>query len=123
VDIPLFTENRQDKNVAAREESANAARYSRDDTLRVLKRKLEKDRAIYKRLSERELIYKNRLINSATNNSRASLNAYQSGVTEFTTLMRAGITELDVRLENLRIKVDRLRTQARLLYITGDSEI
>lgn len=122
VDIPLFTENRQDKNVAAREESANAARYSRDDRLRVLKRKLEKDRAIYRRLGERELIYKNKLVSSAANNAEASLNAYQSGVTEFTTLMRAGITELDVRLENLRIQVDRLRTQARLLYITGDSE-
>ena len=123
VDIPLFTENRQDKNVAAREESANAARYSRDDKLRVLKRKLEKDRASYKRLSERELLYKNKLVSSASSNAKASLDAYQSGVTEFTTLMRAGITELDVRLENLRIKVDRLRTQARLLYITGDSAL
>ena len=123
MDIPLFTENRQDKRVAAREQSTNAARYSRDDRLRVLKRMLDKDRAVYKRLSERELIYKNKLVNSASSNSRASLNAYQSGVTEFTTLMRAGITELDVRLENLRIKVDRLRTQARLLYITGEQEI
>jgi len=122
VDIPLFTENRQDKKVIAHEESANAARYSRDDRLRVLKRMLEKDRAIYKRLGERELLYKNKLVNSAVRNSKASLNAYQSGVTEFTTLMRAGITELDVRLKNLRIKVDRLRTQARLLYITGDPE-
>lgn len=123
VDIPLFTENRQDKNVMAHEESANVARYSRDDRLRVLQRMLEKDRSIYKRLSERELLYKNKLVNSAANNAEASLNAYQSGVTEFATLMRAGITELDVRLENLRIKVDRLRAQARLLYITGDPEL
>ena len=122
MDIPLFTENRQDKRVAAREQSANAARYARDDTLRALKQRLEQDRAIYRRLSERELIYKNKLINSASSNAQASLNAYQSGVTEFTTLMRAGITELDVRLENLRIEVDRLRTQARLLYITGEPE-
>ena len=120
VDIPLFTENRQDKNVAAREESTNAARYSRDDKLRILKRKLDKDRAIFRRLGERELIYKNKLINSATSNAEASLNAYQSGVTEFTTLMRARIMELDVRLDNLRIQVDRLRAQARLLYITGE---
>jgi len=120
VDIPLFTENRQDKNVAAREESTNAARYSRDDKLRILKRKLDKDRAIYRRLGERELLYKNKLINSATSNAEASLNAYQSGVTEFTTLMRARIMELDVRLDNLRIQVDRLRAQARLLYITGE---
>ncbi len=123
MDIPLFTENRQDKKVVAHEQSANAARYSRDDTLRTLKRKLEKDRALYKRLTQRELIYKNKLVGSAASNSRASLDAYQSGVTEFTTLMRAGITELDVRLENLRIKVDRLRAQARLLYITGESRI
>ena len=123
LDIPLFTENRQDKKVIAHEENANAARYSRDDRLRVLKKMLEKDRAIYKRLGERELIYKNKLVSSAVRNSKASLNAYQSGVTEFTTLMRAGITELDVRLENLRIKVDRLRTRARLLYITGEPEI
>ena len=120
VDIPLFTENRQDKNVAAREESTNAARYSRDDKLRILKRKLDKDRAIYRRLGERELIYKNKLVNSATSNAEASLNAYQSGVTEFTTLMRARIMELDIRLDNLRIQVDRLRAQARLLYITGE---
>ena len=122
MDIPLFTENRQDKRVAAREQSASAARYARDDALRALKRKLEKDRAVYRRLSERELIYKNKLVNAASNNARASLDAYQAGVTEFTTLMRAGITELDVRLENLRIKVDRLRAQARLLYITGEPE-
>ena len=122
VDIPLFTENRQDKRLAARQESANVARFSRDDRLRVLKRMLEKDRAVYKRLSERELLYKSKLVNSAANNAEASLNAYQSGVTEFTTLMRAGITELDVRLENLRVMVDRLRAQARLLYITGDPE-
>lgn len=122
MDIPLFTENRQDKRVAAREQSTNAARYARDDTLRIMKRKLEKDRAVYKRLSERELIYREKLVNSASSNARASLDAYQSGVTEFTTLMRAGITELDVRLENLRIRVDRLRTQARLLYITGESK-
>ena len=120
VDIPLFTENRQDKNVAAREESTNAARYSRDDKLRILKRTLDKDRVVYRRLGERELIYKNKLVNSATSNAEASLNAYQSGVTEFTTVMRARIMELDVRLDNLRIQVDRLRAQARLLYITGE---
>jgi hypothetical protein len=43
-------------------------------------------------------------------------------VTEFTTLMRARITELDVRLESLRVKVDRMRAQARLLYITGEQQ-
>ena len=120
VDIPLFTENRQDKNVAAAEEKTASARYARDDKLRLLNRMLEKDRAIYKRLGERELIYKNRLLDTARSNADASLNAYQSGVTEFTTVMRARITELDVRLDDLRVRIDRARATARLLYITGE---
>lgn len=35
--------------------------------------------------------------------------------------MRAKITELDVRLEDLRVRVDRLVAQAHLLYIIGDA--
>ena len=56
----------------------------------------------------------------AAANAQASLKAYQSGVTEFTGLMRARITDLDVRLEALRIRVDRARAQANLLYLAGD---
>jgi outer membrane protein TolC len=53
---------------------------------------------------------------------QASLKAYQSGVTEFTTLMRARITDLDVRLQDLRVRVDRAKSQANLLYIAGETE-
>jgi len=45
-----------------------------------------------------------------------------SGVTEFTTLMRARITDLDVRLEDLRIRVDRAKIQANLLYLAGEKQ-
>lgn len=120
MDIPLFTENRQDKKVSASTEKTLAAKLLRDDKLRQLKRQLYKDMAIYKRLGEREKIYREELLSSARNNASASINAYQSGVSEFTTLMRARITELDVRLADLRIRVDRKRAQARLLYITGE---
>lgn len=122
LDIPLFTSNRQDKTVAASLEKSSAAQYEKDDKLRQLKRMYEKDLHLWKRLGERAELYRNSLLSSAQNNSRASLNAYQSGVTEFNTLMRAQITELDVRLEDLRVRVDRAITQARLLYITGDSQ-
>lgn len=123
MDIPLFTENRQDKKVSANLEKTKAAVFRRDDQLRTLKRMLDKDLAIYKRLGQRESIYRQDLLKSAKNNSAASLNAYKSGVSEFTTLMRAQITELDVRLADLRIRVDRKRAQARLLYITGETHI
>ena len=121
LDIPLFTGNRQDKTVSSNEQKISSARYSKDDQLRKLKKLYEKNQHLWMRLGEREQLYKSSLLTAAENNSKVSLKAYQSGVSEFDTLMRAQITELDVRLEDLRVRVDRAAAQARLLYITGDS--
>ncbi len=120
LDIPLFTGNRQDKTVSANQQKISSARYAKDDQLRKLKKFYEKNQHLWVRLGEREQLYKTSLLTAAENNSKVSLKAYQSGVSEFDTLMRAQITELDVRLEDLRVRVDRAAAQARLLYITGD---
>jgi len=122
MDIPLFTGNRQDKTVAANEEKIASARYAKDDKLRILKQQYEQNQHLWLRLSERKRLYETRLLTAAKNNSRAALNAYQSGISEFNTLMRAQITELDVRLENLRVQVDRAIAQAKILYVIGDSD-
>jgi outer membrane protein TolC len=122
LDVPLFTGNRQDRRVSASEKKISAARYAKDDQLRKLKQLYEKNHHLWQRLQERELLYKNSLLTAARNNTKASLKAYQSGVTEFNTLMRAEITELDVRLEDLRIRVDRAVTQANILYVIGDPD-
>ena len=120
MDIPLFTGDRQDRKVAASEGRVNAARYALDDRLRNLKQQLDRYLAAYQRAEQRELHYQDTLLDTAKQNSRAALNAYQSGVSEFTGLMRAQMTELDVRLEALRIQVDKAIAQAQLLYISGD---
>lgn len=120
VDVPLFTENRQDKRVAASEEKTNAARFARDDKLRKLKQIFDSNRAKLLRLNERYHKYETDLIRSATSNSRAALKAYQSGVTEFTNLMRAHITELDIRLSYLRVRVDRALARTQLIYVVGE---
>jgi len=120
VDIPLFTKNRQDKRLSASIGQAASVQLSRDDKLRELKRQLDTDYANWQRLEERAALYRSQLLQVATANAQASLNAYQSGVTEFTTLMRARITDLDVRLDDLRIRVDRAKTQASLLYLAGE---
>ncbi len=120
LDVPLFTGNRQDKSVASHQQKIAAATYIKDDRLRKLKQLYDKNLNLWQRLGEREELYKNSLLKAAKNNSKAALNAYQSGVTEFNTLMRAQITELDVRLEDLRIRVDRAVAQAQILYVTGE---
>ncbi len=120
LDIPLFTEKRQDRRVVAREEKMLAVRLARDDKLRILKRLYDSSQAKLKGLDERGRNYKTDLIKSAKNNSKAALKSYQSGVTEFTNLMRAHITELDIRLSDLRVRVDRALAITQLLYVTGE---
>ena len=120
VDIPLFTKNRQDKRLSASIQQAASVQLSRDDKLRELRQQLHTSYANWQRLGERASLYESQLLNVSSANVQASLNAYQSGVTEFTTLMRARITDLDVRLDDLRIRIDRAKAQASLLYISGE---
>lgn len=120
MDIPLFTENRQDRRVVANEEKTNAVRFSRDDKLRALKKIYDSNRARLIRLDQRHYKYKTDLLKSARNNADAALKSYRSGVTEFTNLMRAHITELDVKLSDLRIRVDRAVAKTQLIYVVGE---
>ena len=122
VDIPLFTKNRQDKRLSASIQQASSLQLKRTDRLRELKQQLDTDYANWQRLGERAVLYQSQLLQAASANAQASLNAYQSSVTEFTTLMRARITDLDVRLADLRIRVDRAKAQASLLYLDGESQ-
>ena len=78
---------------------------------------LQSDYARWQRLGEQEALYREHLLREAMENAEAALLSYQSGVSEFDTLMRARITELDVRLQALRIRVDRAKAQARLLFL------
>jgi outer membrane protein TolC len=120
LDLPLFPKNRQDRRLSASLQQAGAIQLSLDDRVRELQRMLESDYASWQRLGERLQLYESQLQQEAAANAQASLKAYQSGVTEFSTLMRARITDLDVQLEALRIRVDRAKAQSSLLYLAGD---
>jgi outer membrane protein TolC len=122
VDLPLFPKNRQDKRLSASIRQTESVQLTRDDKLRELRQMLDTDYANWQRLGERADLYASQLLHESTANARASLNAYQSGVTEFTTLMRARITDLDVRLDDLRLRIDRAKAQASLLYLSGEDQ-
>ena len=121
MDIPLFTGKRQDKQLATRQQEVEAARLKRDDSYLRLKRQLDADYAEWLRLDERLKLYQDSIFPEAVQNAEASLTAYQSGVTDFTGVMRARITELDVKLQKLRLQVDKAKAEARLLYLANES--
>jgi len=121
LDLPLFREKRQDRRLAASQQQAFAATRSRDEKLRELERMLMSDYARWQRLGERQRLYGERLLPEAEAHAQAALRAYQAGVSEFITLMRARIAELDARLEALRLAVERAKARASLSYLEGES--
>ena len=120
LDLPIFTDKRQDKRLAAAQQHKNAAQLEYDDKLRAMLSQLEKDHVTWARLSQRLERYQKKLISQARSNSEASLLAYQNDATDFATLMRAKITELNTHLKALRIHVDYAKAHARLLYLAGE---
>jgi len=120
VDLPIFRNKRQDRRLAASQQDASAALLSRDDRYRELLQMLQEKRARWELLGERMSLYESALLPQARQNTQASLKAYQSDATDFTTLMRAQIMELEVQLDALRIRVDQAKTQAGILYLVGE---
>jgi outer membrane protein TolC len=120
VDIPLFTDKRQDKRLSSSQKKHLAAKFTRTDQLRELKRQTERNYARWKQLGKRYSLYESRTIIEAEQNAKATLKAYQNDIADFTTLVRARLTELNTRLAMLGLSVDQARSQVDLLYYAGE---
>lgn len=120
--LPLFTAQRQDKQVQQAQLEANGARLGRDAQLLELERMLLAAWSNWRLLEQRLELYDAALGDQARANLDASLQGYQTDVTDFPTLMRAQLTEIDTRLSRERIRADRGKAHAQLLYLKGDAQ-
>jgi outer membrane protein TolC len=120
VDLPVFAKKRQDRRLAASQHRVNAAVQMREESYRELQRMLDTSYADWRRLGERMRRYVDELLPQAAATAEAALTAYQSDRGDFTMLMRARITELETRLQYLRLRIDHAKNQANLLYLAGE---
>lgn len=122
IDVPLFKEKRQDRRLKASQYKLGASQQMQDQQYLKLKQMLDKEFANWKRLNERHRFYQDKLIPQAEQNSSAALFAYQNDRTDFATLMRARITELNTHLKSIRININRVKAQAGVLYFSGEQQ-
>ncbi|WP_232048494.1 TolC family protein [Legionella adelaidensis] len=119
MDLPLFTANRQDRLLSASLNRLNVSQFDRHTHFRDLMQALTTQYAVWQRLSEREHLYSNQLIPEAKQNTKAALLAYQNTTTELTAVLRAYSSQLTFQLEQIQLRVERLKTRATLLYLEG----
>jgi len=116
VDLPLFTARRQDKKRQAAEYKYQALKSQRLALLRQLVANLKQEMANADQLKKRQELYRKLLLPQAKQQAQAALLAYQSDRGDFADVMRAYIDDLNTRLDQQRIDVDRLKAKANILY-------
>jgi len=118
-DLPLFTKDKQDRQVAASQLNYQASLDEREEGIRKLSSKYDQTYASWSSQKSRLSRYKKAIVPQSKENAKAALYAYQSRRGNFTSLMRAQITELEISLKHIRLQISFLQSQAKLIYLAG----
>ena len=119
VSVPLFTGNRQDKDVSAARHTEDASINDRDVLRRDLTRQLEAAFARWQQLQFRIGLYDKTILEQSHIQAQATLQAYQSDTGDFNDVMRAYVTDLNTQLDFIRLQTDRAKAYAQLDYLAG----
>lgn len=122
-DIPLFTENRQDKHVSASIADSEVIKTEKLLLIKQMISAVEKEVSQLKRLSSRQLIYQNQLLKQTHEQAEASLTAYTNDDGDFSEVVRARIAELNAKISALKIDIDALKTVVRINYFLAQSNL
>lgn len=115
-DLPLFTQGKQDKNIAAAVAESEAVKTEKLLLLKEMLTGVEKEVAHLHGLLTRQTLYKQQLLTQSHEQAEAALTAYTNDDGDFAEVVRARIAELNVRIATLEIEINSLKTIARINY-------
>jgi cobalt-zinc-cadmium efflux system outer membrane protein len=121
IGLPLFTRNRQDRGVAAREADYQAALAMREDLRRQQAARIRADFAQWEGLKRQVALYEQSLLPLARDRSATALAAYRAGG-ELRAWLDAQRDELDVRLSHARRLGELGSAWAALAFLLEESQ-
>jgi outer membrane protein TolC len=122
-DLPLFTENRQDKQVQAAVSGAEAIRTQKWLLLRKMISEFDAAKVQLQRLEQRYELYQQQLLPQIHEQADAALTAYTNDEGDFAEVIRARIDVLNAEIDNLGIDVERQKNISQLnYYLIADDE-
>ncbi|OBU25220.1 TolC family protein [Photobacterium kishitanii] len=123
MDLPLFTDNRQDHHVAAAQYQVGAAKSQRDLLLNQMNAKVNALLVEQDNLRQRLARYKNTLLNQAKARTQAVERGYQNNTAQFNNVIAAATDELTLDIEQARITTDLNITNANLAALVNGFDI
>ena len=119
IDLPVFAGQRQDRKLAAALGERRSAMNQRAELEARLASELDAEYARWTDLTRRLALYDTRILEQARAQAEAALLAYQSDAGDFSDVMRARVDELNIRLEHIRLQVERAKSYAVLANLGG----
>ncbi len=121
VDLPLFTQQRQDRRMAARQAGLEGVQSGLEDRRRQLAAELGAAHADWQTADRRIAHFEATLIPLAQRRVESAMAAYRTGKAEFSMVLEARRAELEARLQLLRLDVERARAAIDLRYYLGEA--
>lgn len=119
VSLPLFTPDRQDRELAAALASRDAARRQKQRQLLELQRRARSEWAAWRSARRRAERYSETILPSSEENVASAEAAYTTGKLDFLDLVRARIEHFEHHLKRWRVRVDAAQARADLLYLAS----
>lgn len=114
VDLPLFTEKRQDQKVNAAIAQTEASKTNARLQLKTLLGQTHAELANLERLFERQQRFNQTLLQQSSEQAEAALTAYTHDDGAFTDVVWARVNVLNIQLAALNIDIQALKSAARL---------
>jgi outer membrane protein TolC len=115
-DVPLFTKNRQDKQLQAAVAQNDAVETEELFLLRQMLASFKSNITQLNRLNERQKLYQQTLLPQMNEQAEASLSAYTNDSGDFAEVVRSRIAELNAQIDALTIAVEKQKVIAQINY-------
>jgi outer membrane protein TolC len=120
VDLPFFSGNRQDREVAAARAEAQGLHEMHADHQREMSAMLEEAWAVADRTGQLERFYETDLVPLADQSVQAALLAYRNNRAMVDDVVTARRVALETNLKRLRMSADRAQAQYEVDYLVGE---
>lgn len=116
-DLPLFTENRQDKEVQSAIFKTEAVKTEKLLLLRQLLGSYSSAKGRLQRLKDRQNLYTSKLLPQMHDQAEASLTAYTNDDGDFAEVVRSRIAVLNAEIDELTLNVEEQKLNLELNYL------
>ncbi|WIO74297.1 TolC family protein [Porticoccaceae bacterium LTM1] len=123
VQLPLFTDKRQDQKYRASVDQHQAALSDRQQNLLALRSQLDNHLSNARHLKQRFELFQQTILVQAGQQADSALKAYRSDAADFDEVMRSVLAELSAQLENQRLQINYFKSLARVRYLVDFNEI